>query len=304
MAVAPVANAPHPALSREGRGDLEVAVRVPLRADPDTLGGFEEAVRTQFDPYSDTPSFANFSGGGLAELTRGTCLGIVLAVKLFYEQVEYGEKPGIDADALTPGGVAESMMSGRPLVFRSSFGFRDLADKRTQFVTELMSTLHLENLNPMNWSQAVRTVLDADDEDVEAVVCSDLKQGKLGVVAGFRLRTKVAKAGGDLYAFAVLDSGHAFLAYRGWRFEKATFLSVYDPNFEYLKSSPPLTLLLFEAGKSPAYFAAGDRDREMVRFMTVSHSQAFALAGLAAGSAGERIRALVDTVHDFVQMFR
>jgi len=297
----PPQNALRMGLWSDGPADV---LSVRLRPDPETLGGFEEAVRTQFDPFADAPSFANFSGGGLAELTRGTCLGIVLTVKLFFEHVEYGEKPGIDADALTPGDVVESMLSGRPLVFRSSLGFRDLAGKRTQFVTELMSALHLENLNPMNWSQAVRTVLNADDEDVEAAVCSDLKEGRRGVVAGFRLRKKVAKAGDELYSFALLDSGHAFLVYRGWRFEKATFLAVYDPNIEYMRSAPPQTLLLFADGERPAYFLAGNRDQAMVRFMTVTSSQAFALAGLAVGSATERIRALIDTARDFAEMFQ
>lgn len=118
------------------------------------------------------------------------------------------------------------------------------------------------------------------------------------------MRKKVAKAGDELYSFALLDSGHAFLVYRGWRFEKATFLAVYDPNIEYMRSAPPQTLLLFADGERPAYFLAGNRDQAMVRFMTVTSSQAFALAGLAVGSATERIRALIDTARDFAEMFQ
>ena len=284
----------------EGDG---VTLRIPVGPDEKTLGAFQEGVSTRFDPYRDTPAWANFTAGGLSELTQGTCLGIVLAVKLFWEQVEYGERPGVDATQLTPAGVLESILSGRPLVFRTSLSFRDLADKQEQLLTEVMSLLHFENLNPENWTATVRAILGDSEDDFVAGVWRDLTDGNLAVAAGFRLRKKVAKAGGDLRSFAVLDSGHAFLAYRGWRFADTTLLAVYDPNLEYSGTRPMTTVLIAGAGKSPEYWNGRERDRKMVRFMQVAHSKAFALAGLAAGGASQRFRSLVEAVRDLVNSF-
>ena len=272
-----------------------VEVRVPVEPDRSSLGRLVQALDSGFDPYVDTPSFANFEKGWLSRLTEGTCVGIALVVKLFFEHVEFGMTPGVAADTLSPVMLLESMISRRPLVFRSSVSFRELSAKRSNLVTELMSLLHLENLNPFNIKETVLAVLRDPQAQVEKHLWAGLEGERLPVVAGFRVRRKLVKTRGQVRSFAMLDSGHAFVVFKGWEFENASLFAVYDPNYAHPQGLPGRNALVLAAGEKPAYHSGGSRDRELVRFMPLSSSQLYAFLAVTMEGVREGVRGVVES---------
>lgn len=256
------------------------SVLVPVSGG-DPVVSYREGVDTGFDPYLDTPSFSNFSSTSFSELTKGTCLGIILAVKLFFESVEFGTENGIPVDDLFLPQLLEAMASSRRLVVASSSNFREMSEKEPHKVMELSEVLHLENLNPLNIPPMVRAVLfPRDEERLMSWIWRELARGSLPVVAGFRLKLKLLKTGGKVNSFAVLDSGHAMLVYRGWRFGEETVFAVYDPNYEYRPNDPLRTALWIRPGRGVTYHFGGKPDRLMVRFIPVASSRGFALTSL------------------------
>lgn len=268
-------------------------VLVPVTPDTSSLGRLVRAFDSGFDPYVDTPSFANFERGWLSRLTQGTCVGIALAVKLFYEHVEFGMSPGVEADTLSPVILLESMISRRPLVFRSSVNFRELSAKQTRLVTGLMSLLHLENLNPFNIKETVRAVLRDPQARVDSHLRAELEAGRLPVVAGFRLRRKLLKTRRRVHSFAMMDSGHAFVVFKGWLFENASLYAVYDPNYEYLQNMPGRNALVLAPGERAAYYSGGSIDLDLVRFMPLSSSQLYAFLAVTAEGLRQGLRDVV-----------
>jgi len=281
--------------------DQEVVV--PVTPDTPSLGRLVQALDSGLDPYVDTPSFANFEKGWLSRLTQGTCVGIALAVKLFFEHVEFGNRPGVAADSLSPVKLLESMISRRPLVFRSSVSFRELSAKESQLVTGLMSLLHLENLNPFNIKETVRAVLRDPQARVEEHLWAELEEGRLPVVAGFRLRRKLLKTRRKLHSFAMLDSGHAFVVFKGWQFENASLFAVYDPNFEYPQNMPGRNAMVLATGERAAYYSGGSRDQDLVRFVPLTSSQLYAFLAVSVEGFREGVRSVVESFSNINTLF-
>lgn len=276
----------------------ETSLQAPLVPDSNSLGSFVASWDAGFDLYADTPSFANYSSTWLSSLTQGTCVGIVLVVKLFFERVRFGEQPGIPAEHLSPLVVLQALVSQRPLVYRSSVDFRDLSRKDTRLITELMSMLHFENLNPLNLKETVFSVVQNRDSSAFDLVQEELTAGALPVLAGFSLRKKVVKAPGGVRALAMLDSGHTFVVFKGWEFSSLSLYAVYDPNREYEPERPGRTMLVCPSGEEPRYYQGSRPDNDMVRFMPVASSRLFTFIAVAAEGVREAARSLWRSFED------
>ena len=265
-------------------GGRETAVPVipGSRTDAPYAGGEDPG----FNPYRDTPSFANFERTLFSHLTKGTCVGIALVVKLFFEKVDFGNSSGIPADFLTATNVLDSVLTYSRVVVASSLDFRDLTSKQPDLVMDLMSALHLENLNPLNIRDTLRAVmLDDDSSGTLEHIWENLAAGRVPVIAGFRLKKRVWKTWNDIKTLAMLDSGHAFLVYRGWRFGSTSVFAVYDPNLEYLPETPRLTTLVFPPEGRPFYRVNDEIQQSLVRFLPLNSSGLFTFVAMIGQGA-------------------
>lgn len=279
--------------------------KVPVVPLEDEWLGFAEAVDSGFDPYRDTPTFANFEESLFSRLTQGTCVGIALAVKLFYEKVKFGTDEGIPADASSATSLLDGLLRGRKVHLEGSVDFRDLSTKRTDLVMEFMSLLHLENLNPANLTETIRAVLSKTEwKRTCHFIWRELRDGRLPVVAGFRIRRKLVKAAGEVGSFAMLDSGHAFLVYKGWKFGSTSVFAVYDPNFEYDPSRPRRTLLIFRSDEGGEYYVGAEVEATMVRFLPMRSSRILTLLSVMAQSAREKARDTGDAFETLYHIWR
>lgn len=280
-------------------GDIETGV--PLSVST-TLGPFLGSFGVGFRPYHDTPSFANFSESTLAVLTDGTCVGIAFAVQLFFEKVSFGpDAKGRSVDMLSPLGVVEALLAGSEISFHNAVDFRDLTARRPQFVRDIMSTIHLENVNPANLTGTIKASLIQPGPQIAEAILDELEAGRVAVLAGFRLKTRVFKTGSDLASYAVMDGGHAFVVYRAWRFQSVTLFAVYDPNFRYENRAPLSTLLVVPREGRPAYYIDGVADRYMVRFMVMSSSDIAGLLGPLTQGVKQGVEGALDGLDQFFQ---
>jgi len=239
---------------------------------------------TGFDLFADTPSFANFERSLFSRLTRGTCVGIATAVKVFFEHARFGVEGGVDEP--TAEMLARTLASRRKLAL-SAPDFRALSDRQPDLVMSVMSALHYENLDPQVITQTIRAVLAPETgEAVAANLMSQLRGGRLPVLGGFRLKSRVLKFFARIGTYTILDTGHAFLVYRGWRFEDCDVFAVYDPNFEYDPGLRRRTLLVVFRNGRPVYLAGPDPDPGMVRFLPIQPD----LAALVVSIGGEGLR--------------
>jgi hypothetical protein len=273
---------------------------VPLIPGTRPQTAFHEGVRTGFSPYDDTPSFANFERSLLSQLTQGTCVGIALVVKLFFERAEFGEQgSGADGDFLTATRLFNGVLTSSRVAVRSSTSFRDLSDKQPVLVMELMSSLHFENLNPQHLRETLRALFGGDEQSrTEELIWESLAAGKLQVVAGFRVRRKVFKLRDTLGRLSVLDSGHAFIVYRGWRYGDATAFAVYDPNYEYEAGNPRRTTLVFYKDGRTAYFVGDEPQPGLVRFVPMETGRLFTFFALAGHGTRRNFSELGEVMGD------
>ncbi len=280
-------------------GDLEAVV--PFSTSP-SLGPFLDSFSVGFRPYHDTPSFANFSESTLAVLTDGTCVGIAFAVQLFFRKASFGpQASGRAVDMLSPLGVVESLLSGPSVAFLNAQDFRDLTARRPQFVRDIMSTIHLENINPANLTGTIKASLISPGPQIGDAILDELEAGRVAVVAGFRLKTRVFKTGSELASYAVMDGGHAFVAYRAWKFKNVTLFAIYDPNFRYENRAPLSTLLVVPKEGRPTYYVDGTPDRFMVRFMVMSSSDIAGLLGPLTQGVKQGVDGVLQSLDDFFQ---
>ncbi len=258
------------------------SMEVPLIPGTRPAASFLAGVDPGFSPYDDTPSFANFERSLLSRLTQGTCVGIALVVKLVFERVEFGQHGvGVDGDFLTATRLLNGVLTSSRIAVRSSTNFRDLSDKRPDLVMALMSSLHFENLNPRHLRETLEALFGGGKQGQTAdVLMATLAKGQLPVVAGFRVRRKVFKLRDTLGRFSVLDAGHAFIVYRGWRYGDATVFAVYDPNFEYRPDHPRRTTLVFYQDGRAAYFVGNEPQAELVRFVPMETGHLFTFLAL------------------------
>ncbi len=261
---------------------------------------FSQGVETAFSPYDDTPSFANFERSLLSRLTQGTCVGIALVVKLFFERVEFGEQgSGVEGDFLTATRLLNGVLTSSRVAVRSSTSFRDLSDKQPDLVMALMSSLHFENLNPQHLRETLRAIFGGDEQGrTEELIWESLATGELPLVAGFRVRRKVFKLRDTLGRFSVLDSGHAFIVYRGWRYGDATVFAVYDPNYEYDTGNPRRTTLVFYKNGRTAYFVGDQPQPGLVRFVPMDTGRLFTFLALAGHGTRRNFSELGEVMGD------
>ena len=216
-------------------------VRVPVFVDVSTMGGMLRSVRSGFDPVLDTPSFSNFADGVLARVTRGTCLGMVLAAETAYEHCRSCRKSG---DCRCARLRLRSLLSGEELKGEMNF-------------------LHLANLNPRNLTLAVHSLVGRDGQfDVAAEMLSSLRSGEvvpLAIVPADR-----ADEGG---------MGHAVLTYAAHEFEDRYIFYVYDPDQVRERGSPLGTFL--SVARSGRYagevLLSGPEGLETIEAYTLPH---------------------------------
>ncbi len=254
---------------------------------------------TGFDPFADAPSFANFERSLFSRLTRGTCVGIAMAVKVFFEHARFGVEGGTDAPSAE---LLARTLARRSRLALSAASFRELSDRHPDTVMAVMTALHYENLDPQVITETIRAVLSPQTgEAVSANLFSQLRAGRLPVLGGFRLKSRVLKIFARIGTYTLLDSGHAFLVYRGWRFEDGDVFAVYDPNFEYEPGLRRRTMLLVPSGGRPVYVAGPDPDRSMVRFLPMEPD----LAALVVSIGGEGVRQrILDVGEAFEDLWR
>lgn len=275
-------------------------IEVPLIPGTRPGAAFSQGIDPGFSPYDDTPSFANFERSLLSRLTQGTCVGIALVVKLFYERVEFGQQgTGARGDFLTATRLFNGILTSSRIAVRSSTSFRDLSDKQPDLVMALMSSLHFENLNPQHLRGTIRAIFGGGEQSqAEVALWDSLAAGKLPVVAGFRVRRKVFKLRDTLGRFSVLDSGHAFIVYRGWRYGDATVFAVYDPNFEYRYDHPRRTTLVFYADGRTAYFVGNEPQPDLVRFVPLDTGRLFTFFALIGHGTKRNLSEVGEAVGD------
>jgi len=277
-------------------GDLRLAIPLVPAA---SFGAYLGALSVGFNPYTDSPSFSNFADSTLAMLTQGTCVGIVFAVQLAFQKASFGpEAQGVPLDNLGALAAVEHLLYSDAVAFRGASDFRDLASRRPEFVRAIMSTIHLENINPANLAGTLKAAMAAPGPEIGAMIDAELRLGRPAVVAGFRLKTRVLKGAGEVGRYAVLDSGHAFLVYRAWHFTKASLYAVYDPNYSYSASSPLSTLLVVPATGRPVYYVNGAPDGVMVRFMMMTASDISGLLGPLTQGVKQGIDAVFSTLDE------
>ncbi len=279
-------------------------VEVPLVPGTRPNESWYQGVDPGFTPYRDTPSFANFERSLFSQLTQGTCVGIALVVKLFFERVEFGPTSHgiIQGDFLTATRLLNSILTASRISVRSSTDFRDLSSKQPDLVMELMSALHFENLNPRHLRETLQALFgQTDDARVERDLWHALAQGKLPLVAGFRVRQKVFKLRDSLGHLSVLDAGHAFIVYRGWRYGDATVFAVYDPNFEYRMDTPLRTTLVFFRDGPAVYFVGDEAQRDLVRFVPMETGRVFTFFAMMGHGAQKNLREMRETLGDLLR---
>jgi hypothetical protein len=204
-------------------------VSVPVELDVSRLGMPEEVVQTGFDPVMDTPGFSNFTGGTLSQLTRGTCLGMVLASRQkFRECVQCSRLQ----DCLCMRMRLESLVG-------------------EERVRERMSFLHLANLEPRNWSIAVTTLSGTEGRgNLTSRLLERLRSGDPVPVAMLSAaRVDPARPESNL--------GHAVLAYGAILFTDTVVIFTYDPD-EIPGGDRPLTAFLWGKRKGDSRFRRAD----------------------------------------------
>ncbi|MBM4356390.1 MAG: hypothetical protein FJ109_21785 [Deltaproteobacteria bacterium] len=217
-----------------GLGSIEIRlgshqVRVPVELDVSRLGMPERVVQTGFDPVMDTPGFANYTQGTLSQLTRGTCLGMVLAVReQFRECVRCTRQP----DCLC------MRMRLRSLVQETR-------------VREQMSFLHLANLEPRNWSVAVSTLSGAPDGERLARRLMDRlgKRDPVPVAIVSTERPDPARPEASL--------GHAVLAYGAIVLTDTVVVFTYDPD-DVPAGDQPIRGILWSSRQGDLRFRRSD----------------------------------------------
>jgi len=214
----------------QGLGAIEVRlgahqVFIPVEMDVSRLGMPEEVVQSGFDPVMDTPGFANFTRGTLSQLTRGTCLGMVLSAReQFRECVSCTRRP----DCLCLRMRLKSLL-------------------QEERVREQMDFLHLANLEPRNWSIAVSTLSGgAEEPRLEARLMKRLGLGDPVPVA--MLATTPTDPTQPETAL-----GHAVLAYGAILFTDTIVVFTYDPD-DVPGADQPLTSFLWSSRREDLGF--------------------------------------------------
>jgi len=195
----------------DGRlGEITIAVgrhsfAIPVIVDVSSVGEMLRSIRSGFDPVADTPAFPNFADGVLARLTRGTCLGMVLAAETGYRRCR---DCAVEPDCRCTRLRLRSLLTP------------DAARKEMNF-------LHLANFDPQNWSLALSSLVTEDGQfNIAAEVLSMLRDGDpvpLAILTNSPDRVEEPEA----------NLGHAVLAYAAHEFDDLYVFYVYDPDEVY-----------------------------------------------------------------------
>ena len=182
---------------------------IPVTVDVSTIGALQRTVGSGFDPVADTPGFSNFADGVLAQLTRGTCLGMILAAEANYQRCS-----GCDSDQ----DCACTRLRLQSLL-------------RPDKVKEQMNFMHLANLDPQNWSTALSSLVSQEGQfSIAGEVLSLLRDGHPVPLA------ILPRTGANL-SDPESNLGHAVLAYAAHEFEDLYIFYSYDPDEVYQPDS-------------------------------------------------------------------
>ncbi len=286
-------------------GELEVTCgghhqRIPVRFGPvlsTTLDGWSDS---QMDLVLDTPSFANFESGVISTLTQGTCLGIALVVKFFYDQGRFGEgAPGVSIQGLSPWTAVSLLADNRTIAVPHAFNFRHWSRIRPKELQELMSLVHTDNINPLRLPKLIGTLLSIEgNADVAADISKELDQGRAALLARYHIRKRHARFFGESAAWLGFDRGHMVIALRIWRFRELAVVLFYDPNYSYESGIGASTVLYLPYDGEPRIYEEGEVERGRFRFLVVPGGRATVLLATALQGLQGRWNDLLETGRD------
>lgn len=227
--------------------------RLPVRFDSSTMGNWMRNVESGLNPISDTPNFPNFSQGLLARYTRGTCLGMVLAVSNNFDRCRE---------------CSEGRCGCTPMRLRSLL--------HPNSVKEEMNFLHMANLDPSNWNGAVFSILGTGEHlEMASRILARLSKGEsvpLAVLPGDESKAQ--------------NVGHAVLVYSAQEFHDVFLFHVYDPDMTYETNGPPGTFIVVEkdSNANPAATYHNFAGVDVVKIFPLSPSPVLGtLAGVVSG---------------------
>ncbi len=286
-------------------GEIEVACgdhrqTVPARFGPvlsTTLDGWSDS---RMDLVLDTPSFANFESGVISALTKGTCLGIALVVKFFFDQGRFGEgAPGVSIQGLSPLTAIALLADNRTIAVPQAFNFRHWSQIRPTELQELMSLVHTDNINPLRLPKFIGALLSIEgNADVAADIADELDQGRAALLARYHIRKRHAQLFGETAAWLGFDRGHMVIALRLWRFRDRAVVLFYDPNRTYESGAGAATILHLPYDGEPRIYEDGEAERGRFRYLVVPGGRATVLLSTALQGLQGRWKDLLETGRD------
>jgi len=279
-----------------GRDRLVAAVRHgPVLST--TLDSWSDS---HMDLLLDTPSFANFEYGVISRLTRGTCLGIALVVKFFYDQGRFGAgADGVSIQGLSPLTAVALIADNRTVAVPHAFNFRHWSRIRPQDLQELMSLVHTDNINPLRLPKVVAALLSLEDnEDVASDIAEELDRGRAALVARYHIRKRHAHLFGETAAWLGFDRGHMLIALRIWRFRGSAVALIYDPNLSYETGAEANTILFLPYDGDARLYERGEPERGRFRYLVVTGGRATVLLSTALKELRGSWKELLETGKD------
>ncbi|MFH1532095.1 MAG: hypothetical protein ABIK09_15325 [Pseudomonadota bacterium] len=286
-------------------GEVEVAcsdrrIDVPVRFGPVLSTTLDSWSDSRMDLVLDTPSFANFESGVISSLTRGTCLGIALVVKFFYDQGRFGEDAeGVSIQGLSPLTAISLLLDKRTIAVPHAFNFRHWSRIRPKELQELMSLVHTDNINPLRLPKLLTSLLSLEsNEDVAGDIAQELEQGHAALLARYHIQKRHARLFGETAAWLGFDRGHMVMALRIWRFRDLAVVLFYDPNRTYESGIRSSTILHLPYGGEPRIYEEGKLERGRFRYLVVSGGRATVLLSTALQGLQGQWRDLLETGKD------
>ena len=286
-------------------GDVEVAcglrrLTVPVRFGPVLSTTLEDWSDSRMDLVLDTPSFANFESSVISKLTKGTCLGIALVVKFFFDRARFGVgAEGVSIEGLSPFTAISLLLDQRTVAVPQAFNFRHWSKIRPRELQELMSLVHTDNLNPLRLPKLVGTLLSLEDNaDVAAEIADELEQGRAALLARYHISKRHGRFFGETTSWLGFDRGHLVLALRLWRFRGLAVILIYDPNLSYEPGASSSTVLYLPDSDESRLYEEGEPERGRFRYHVVPDGSATVLLSSTLQGLKDRWQDFLETGKD------
>jgi len=275
-------------------------IEVPVRLDPGLAATLESWSDSGMDVVLDTPSFSNFEAGVLTRLTGGTCTGIVLVVKFFFEQARFGaEAAGDEISKLEPITALSALLDHRTLAVRQAWDFRHWSQVRPQELQDLMSLAHSDNINPLHLPGLLGSLVGLSGApEIIGELAEEMEGGQVPLLARYHIRRNRISLFGGSGSFLGFNRGHVLLAVRLWRFRDLAVVLAYDPNHTYEPGASCVTVLHIPTVGDPVLFEDGRPEKGRFRYLVMTGGRSTVLLSAALQGLQERWRDLLETGRD------